>query len=206
MKFRRKATQETAAQTAGAAAASEQSAPTTGPFDVSEIRDDIERIDVGALLVAPVEGLELRLQVNEQTEEVGAAMLAGPEGAMELQAYAAPTSGGLWDEVRPQIAADVARRGGASEEREGDFGTELLCRVPAQLADGSEGFQPSRIIAVERGRWMLRATLLGRPAMDSEAAQVWEHALRLVAVRRGVGAMPVGKQIPLVLPAEARRD
>lgn len=200
MKFRRKATQQTESSTETPVAA-----PTTGPFDISEIRDEVERLDVGALLIAPLEGLELRLQVNEKTEEVGAALLAGPEGAMELQAYAAPASGGLWDEVRPQIAADVAGRGGATEERDGDFGTELLCRVPAKLPDGTEGFQPSRIIAVERGRWMLRATLLGRPAMDSEAARIWEDALRLVAVRRGEGAMPVGKQIPLVLPSDARR-
>ncbi len=36
-------------------------------------------------------------------------MLAGPDGALELRAFAAPRNGDLWSEVRPQIAGDVAR-------------------------------------------------------------------------------------------------
>lgn len=211
MKFRRKADPSSTSETAeatptpGQDATPAATATGSGPFDAAEVSDDIERVDLGSLLVAPVEGLELRLQVNEKTEEVGAAMLAAEDGAMELQAYAAPSSGGLWDDVRPQIAADVERRGGQTQEVEGRFGTELHCRVPAQLPDGSEGVQPSRIIGVERNRWLLRATLLGRPAMEPEAAQIWEHALELVAVRRETGAMPVGKQLTLTLPPEARQ-
>lgn len=200
MKIRRKSQPSPAS---AAAPAEVEAGP--GPYDVSNVPDDIERIDLGALHVAPVEGLELRLQVNEQTQEVGAVMLAAEDGAMELQAFSAPRSGDLWDEVRPQIAADVERRGGKCEEREGAFGTELVCQLPAKMADGSDAVQPSRFIGVKGDRWLLRATMLGRPAVDFEGAQLWEHALSLVAVDRGGQAMPVGKQLPLVLPEQARR-
>lgn len=207
MKFRRKATHstpvdESAASAAGDAVAGD-SAP--GPYSASEVNDTIDRVDLGGLLVAPVQGLDLRLQVSEKTEEVSAVMLASDEGALELHAYAAPSSGGLWEEVRPQIAADVVRRGGQTEEVEGPFGTELRCSVPVQMADGTEGYQPSRIVGVERDRWLLRGTFLGRPAVEPESAEVWEHALRLVAVHRPVGALPVGKELTLTLPPEAQK-
>lgn len=204
MKMRRKS-QPT--ETSPAPATTEPKKPAVtgpGPYDASQIPDDLERIDVGAILVAPVEGLELRLQVNE-AEEVSSVMLATGEGAMELQAFSAPRSGGLWADVRPQLAGDVERRGGTWEEREGPWGTELLCRLPVQMPDGGEGVQPSRFIGVEGDRWLLRVTLLGRPAFEVEGLDVWEKALALVAVRRGETAMPVGRPLPLTMPEQARR-
>ncbi|QCC77093.1 DUF3710 domain-containing protein [Nocardioides daphniae] len=168
--------------------------------------DDVERVDLGSLRVAPVPGRELRLQVNEESGEVAAVLLVAEDGAMEIQAFAAPRTGGLWEEVRPQIVADVTRRGGHSVEREGRFGTELLCQVPAALPDGSQGVQASRIIGVDGPRWLLRATLLGRPAVEPETAGEWEDGLAMIAVHRGDQAMPLGKPLPFVMPPEARRS
>ena len=119
-------------------------------------------------------------------------MLAAEDGAMELRAFAAPRNGDLWSDVRPQIAADVAQRGGTAAEREGRCGTELVCQMPVKRADGTDAVQPSRIIGVNGSRWMLRATLLGRPAVEPDGAATWEDALALVVVRRGAQAMPRG--------------
>jgi hypothetical protein len=178
----------------------------TGPFDESEVSGDgVERVDLGSLLVRPTPGRELRLQVDEPTGTVQAVMLAGPDGALEFQAFAAPRNGDLWSTVRPQIAADIARRGGTTTEREGRFGTELLCQVPVQRPDGTSATQPSRIIGINGSRWMLRASLLGRPAVEPDGSGEWEDALAQVAVRRGSEAMPVGEPLPVVLPEQARR-
>jgi len=176
-----------------------------GPRDVDEIDDDIERLDLGSLLIEPEEGLELRLQVDESTGEVQAVMLAGTDGAVELRAFAAPRNGDLWSTIRPQIAAEMAQRGGVADERHGPFGAELVCQLPVQLEDGTVATQPSRIIGFNGPRWMLRATLLGRPAMEVENAQAWEETITRVVVRRGEGAMPVGDVLPVVLPPDARR-
>lgn len=186
--------------------AAEPAPPRTGPYDESEVADDgVQRVDLGSLLVAPGEGRELRLQVDEQSGAVRSVMLAGPEGALELQAFAAPRGGDLWGTVRPQIAADIARRGGTATEREGRFGTELVCQVPVQRPDGTAATQPSRILGVNGSRWMLRASLLGRPALDPDSSTEWEEALAQVVVRRGEGAMPVGEPLPVKLPDDARR-
>lgn len=203
MKFRRKGT---AAQSATEEQTGEQADPTAGPWDIAEAPGGVDgHVDLGALLVPRMEGRELRLQVDESTNAVRGVLLATPEGAVEFQAYAAPRNGDLWSTVRPQIAEDVARRGGKSSEREGRWGVELMCEVPVQLPDGTQGIQPSRIVGVNGGRWLLRATFMGIPAMKPEESGDWEDALAQVVVRRGEEARPVGEQLPVTLPADARR-
>lgn len=175
-----------------------------GPYDADDLPDDgVARLDLGSLLVAPTEDRELRVQVDEQSGAVRAVLLASDAGALELRAFAAPRNGDLWSEIRPQIAADAARRGGTATEREGRFGTELVCEVRMTRPDGATGTQTSRVIGINGPRWLLRATLLGDPARDPETADAWEAAIAQVAVRRGAHAMPVGEQLPLSLPEGA---
>lgn len=203
MKFRRKQAEATSAEEVEA---TEDPTPATGPFDVDDIDPEAGgRVDLGSLIVAPMEGRELRMQVDEPTQRVQAVMYASPEGALELRAFAAPRGGGLWDEVRGQIRDDMTGRGAIVEEREGPFGPELACQLPVELPDGQKGVQPSRVIGIEGPRWFLRATLLGIPAQVPEKAAEWEEALRQVAVRRGAGAMAPGEALPLTLPPQARR-
>lgn len=210
MKFRRKSDQAPTSETSQDERPSQDDANAdpaapTGPHDADTLDDGIERIDIGALLVAPSPGRELRLQVHEESGEVAGALLAGSDGAMELQVFSAPRHGDLWSEVRPQIADDVVRRGGTVSEREGRWGTELECRIPVRRQDGTEAVQPSRVIGINGSRWLLRASLLGKPATDPETAQEWEDALAAVAVRRGDQAMPVGRPLGFKLPPDARR-
>lgn len=205
MKFRRKS----AGPGADEVETPEEAAPAVplvGPFDVDELPEDgVERVDLGSLLIAPEEDRELRLQVDETTGEVQSVMLAGADGAVELRAFAAPRGGDLWSDVRPRIAADMAQHGGVATEREGRFGTELVCQLSVTRGDGTTGTQPSRIIGINGPRWMLRATLLGRPATDPDGSAAWEDTITRVAVRRGGAAMPVGDLLPVTLPANARR-
>jgi hypothetical protein len=178
----------------------------SGPWDSDDVPDDgLDRVDLGSLRVAPREGAELRLQVDEASGEVQSVMLAAEEGALELRAFAAPRNGDLWSEVRPQIAADIARHGGTAGERQGRWGTELVCQMQVVLPDGTQAMQPSRIIGVNGARWLLRATFLGQPAVEPDGAQDWEDALSFVVVHRGTHAMPVGDALPLSLPDDAER-
>jgi hypothetical protein len=184
----------------------QQPGGTDGPWDSDSLPDDgVERVDLGSLRVPPREGAELRLQVDEATGAVQSVMLAAEEGALELRAFAAPRNGDLWSEIRPQIAADISRHGGTATEREGRWGTELVCQMQVVLPDGTQALQPSRIVGVNGTRWLLRGTFLGQPAVEPEQAQDWEDALASVVVHRGGHAMPVGDALPLALPDDAQR-
>lgn len=207
MKFRRKsATPASDGGPIDEPLASEQAVE--GPYDadtmpVSEAA--VERVDLGSILVAPVAGRELRLQVDEKSGAVQAVLIAAQDGALELRAFAAPRSGDLWGDIRPQLAADVARRGGQWSEREGRWGTELMAHLPVKMPDGSSGNQVSRIIGINGPRWLLRATLLGRPAVDEAYGKAWEDGITGVVVRRGSEAKPVGEALPLTLPPGAQK-
>ena len=87
----------------------------TGPatVDAEDLTEEelADRIDLGSLLILPpADGKELRLQVDEASGTVQSVLIAGPDGVVELRAFAAPRNGDLWSEVRPAIAADMARR------------------------------------------------------------------------------------------------
>jgi hypothetical protein len=178
--------------------------PADGPFDSEELPGDGagERVDLGSLLIAPEPNRELRLQVDEASGAVQSVVIAGPDGALELRAFAAPRNGDLWSDARPKIAGEIAQAGGTATERQGPWGTELICEV-RQRGGGS---QVSRVIGINGPRWMLRCSLLGAGATRPEDAKDWEESIRRVAVHRGAQAMPVGEGLPLVMPPQARRS
>ncbi|MET1058900.1 MAG: DUF3710 domain-containing protein [Nocardioides sp.] len=185
-----------------------EDAPVDGPYDISEVdvdNDGVVRVDLGGLLIAPSEGHELRLQVDEATQEVQSVMVAGDDGAVELRAFAAPRNGDLWSDVRRQIASETSRAGGTATEREGRWGTELECQVQVRTPEGRSGTQPSRIVGINGNRWFLRATYLGRPAVNPERAADFEDVVASVVVRRGDAAMAPGDPLPVELPTNARR-
>lgn len=176
-----------------------------GPWDSAEAPDDGRgRVDLGSLRLAPMNGVELRIQVNDATQEVQSVLLAAPDGGLELRAFAAPRHGDLWTEIRPQLVADVQRRGGTVHEQDGTFGTEIVCQLAVQDPEGRQVQQDSRIVGVNGDRWFLRATFLGAPAR--EASEQWDALLADVVVHRGEGAMPPGDALPVRLPDEIRNQ
>ncbi|SER35855.1 DUF3710 domain-containing protein [Microlunatus flavus] len=198
---------------------------TQGPFEVSELADaepdpDAPRIDLGSLVIAPVPGSELRLQVNEAQEIVSAMLVlpvhgpgadgAEPEvvasSALELSAYAAPRSGGLWAELRDEISEAAAEVGGSAELAAGPFGVELRRLLPVTTPTGEQGYQPSRMWVAEGPRWLLRGIVYGQAAItddeeDPAVASVLA-AFRDVVVRRGDEAMAPGDLLPMSMPAD----
>lgn len=179
-----------------------ESAP-SGPIDASQLDPDATYIDLGSLLVQPPDGMDLRLQVDEESGTVMTVLLVTEEGVLEMRAFASARGGDLWADARKEIAADTTRRGGTATEQDGPFGTELVCQLPVTGPDGESLMQPSRVVGYTGPRWFLRATIAGRPAVDAEYAKPFEEALRSLAVRRGNEAMPPGEALPLRLPPEA---
>lgn len=176
----------------------DEPAATTGPFDERDAPDDkVHRVDLGALLVPVLDGVEVRLEVNEQ-QQVIAVTLARPDGHMQLGVFAAPRNEGIWDEVRVEIAESMsAQRGGAKQRDGGPFGVELSGMLP-----GDGGHVPVRFIGVDGPRWFLRAMLVGAPATDPAKAAPFEAALRQVVVVRGSEPLPAREPVPLRLPKE----
>jgi hypothetical protein len=200
-------TEDAAVEAADSEAASEEPGE-EGPFDSNEVDPSVlegeDRIDLGALVITGMPGMELRLQVDEQSNEVQAVLLVLEDSALELRAFAAPKSSGIWSEVRREIAAEATRMGGTASETEGPFGTELVLVVPVEDPEGQIFSQTSRVIGVDGPRWLLRATVLGRAAVEPEAAPPMEQSLRNVVVVRGSEPMAPRESLALRLPTGAQ--
>lgn len=171
-----------------------------GPWDYSEAPTDpgVERIDLGALLVTPTAGIDVQAQADQSTGTVSQLTFNRPDSMVQVQPYAAPRSGGMWDDIRTQISASINSSGGLVEVADGPFGPELRAQVVP--SDGSAGLQPARFCGIEGPRWFLRAVFLGAAARPGEAADALEAMVRSLVVVRGSEAMPVGAPIPIRLP------
>jgi hypothetical protein len=176
-----------------------------GPWDISEKTpdDDPSYIDLGPLHVRARDEFSIQLPAEGENGQIASAVLVAEDSALELRAFAATRSGGLWDEVRDDLILEVARLNGTCEQVTGPFGDELLVQVPVELPDGEEGFQPSRIVGVEGPRWLLRGTFLGEAGLNPSDEGILMQAFRDVIVIRGDEARIAREALLLTLPDNA---
>lgn len=183
-----------------------------GPFDIDEVDlegDQVGRMDLGALVITPSDGMEVRFQVEQTSARATAVLLMHRDSAMELSLYAAPRSGGLWKDVRVEVEQISRQQGGTAELVEGPFGVEVRRMMPVTTPEGQQGLQPSRMLMVEGPRWALRAVVYGQAAVnvdDPAFTQELREVFRDTVVRRGDQPMPPGNLIPLTLPPELEQQ
>ena len=171
-----------------------------GPWDVEEVPDLGPRVDLGALRVPGRQGMQLRIEMDPSGERPIAVNLALGSSALQVQAFAAPRTSGIWDELRSEIAMSVTRQGGTADEAAGPFGTELLARLPVRTPEGRTGHRPTRFLGVDGPRWFLRGVLSGEAAVKAEAASELEEAFADIVVVRGLEARPPRALLPVQLP------
>ena len=178
----------------------------SGPWDANEDVPAQERVDFGSLLVPAGEGCEIQVTVMED-QAAWVTVVHGNSG-LQLQAFAAPRSGGLWDEVRHEIAAEVARTGGESHESDGPFGVELKARIaPAEPVHGARrgALEQVRLLGVDGPRWFLRGLINGPAARHEEPARPLERVFAGIVVVRGDHAVPPKEMLEIRLPEQAQQ-
>jgi hypothetical protein len=175
-----------------------------GPWDSASDYPEAERIDFGSLLVPVREGFDVQIFMSED-EGISIAVVRGESG-LQLQPFAAPRSAGLWHEVLPEIADEVAKAGGRSREQDGPFGPELYAVVvPQGTGDFEIPEQPLRFLGADGPRWFLRGLISGPAASNPELARPLEDIFADVVVVRGDHAEPQRKPLDIRLPDEARQ-
>ena len=191
----------------GAAEVPAAGAPGTGlsggPWDADDAFPARDRADFGSLLV-PIMAMQ---QIELATDGQRVIWVSVKSGLSELRvhAFAAPRSTGLWDEVRPEIAAELASVGTTAQETGGPFGTEMFAHVPVQPGSPAAGTVPMRFIGVDGPRWLLRGLIIGAAADGTEPAEPFEDILSDVVVVRGDHPMPPREMLELRLPAEIQQ-
>lgn len=177
-----------------------------GPFDHDEVdldADDVERLTFGPLIVTPFEGLNVQLHGDQESGTIYAMLAMYENSGLELALFAAPTSGGLAQELREDTIEEAEQAGGSAETADGPFGPEVRRVLPLEGPEGEQLFHVSRIWMVEGPRWLLRGTLMGPAGMtegEDPPADVFVEFFRNVVVQRDEAPRVPGELITLALP------
>jgi hypothetical protein len=176
---------------------------TGGPWDVYDDVPPAERIDFGSMQVPIADGCDV--QVSMADDQVAWITVVRGDSGLQLQAFAAPKTGGLWADVRQEIAAEVAKAGGSSEEAVGPFGAEVHARIasPEPVPGAAGGLHPVRFLGVDGPRWFLRGVISGPAASRPQTAAPLEQVFAGVVVARGDHPVPPRDMLEIQLPAEA---
>jgi len=174
-----------------------------GPWDVNDDVPPAERIDFGSMQVPIVDGCEV--QVSMADDQVAWITVVRGESGLQLQAFAASKTGDLWADVRQEIAAEVAKAGGHSEEADGPFGVEVHAQIasPEPVPGAAGGLHPVRFLGVDGPRWFLRGVISGPAASQAEIAAPLEQVFADVVVARGDHPVPPRDMLEIRLPDEA---
>lgn len=174
-----------------------------GPWDVEDenVPDYDEYLDMGSYYLPFLKGIELRVKANRATQQVLGTTITYGSSSVEIEAFAAPKTLGLWDDVR----ADLIEANKEAKEVEGVFGTELA--LPVTVKGGRKVL--TRIVGVDGPRWMLRGIFSGKAATDPEGeeAKALNQFFADIVVERGDDPLAPRDLIPMhppVAPAERK--
>ncbi len=185
--------------------ATEPEAEATGPFDIADRPEVDGHLDLGSLRIPVVKDMKVRLDLEDTTKRLIGVTLQLGQSSLQVQAFAAPRAGGIWDEIRAEILESVTVTEGAQVgEQEGQFGTEVVARIPAKMPDGSPGWRVARFVGVDGPRWFLRGVIGGEAAFKAEAVGPVNELFSRIVVRRGDDPHPPRELLPLTPPENMR--
>lgn len=171
----------------------------TGPFDGDNV--DIDDFDFSdfATGILNLGSIQLPLPVNSQVQvemgDQGPRMLhvVTEHGRLTPVAFAAPNSGGMWEESSEEIAEGMRSEGMPVVFEMGPWGREVVGR-------GDNGVV--RIVGVEGPRWLYRVTLAAPHGKENELAELAREIIARSFVYRGTAPVLAGQSLPVELPAQ----
>jgi hypothetical protein len=145
----------------------------SGPFDRGDVTDDSEHLNLGSIWLKGVTGMEVRLEVNEQEQQITGVTAVLGDSAVQLQAFAAPRTEGVWVDIRNEIAKTITDAGGTAEVVSGRAAIEPEAAEPihevirtAVIDRGSEAMPPRELLPLQ----LPQAAESGEPT-EAEAGQ-----------------------------------
>ena len=177
-----------------------------GPWDRSDekLPNLGTYVDFGSIYIPYLQGIELRVKKQRETGQVLGITVTYKSSSIEVEAFAAPKTEGIWSEVR----ADLLKGNSNAREVNGVFGKELI--LPVKVDDKTV---ETRIVGVDGPRWMLRGVFSGSAALESQKTS--EETVLLnkwfsdIVIDRGTEPLAPRDMIPmhdLVAPSNAGKD
>lgn len=174
---------------------------TVGPFDSSEVIQLRPSIDFGALQLPIREDVTLKLEVDEASSRIVALTIDHQGSSLQLQAFSAPGSAGIWHEIRKTLDESILAQGGKTETVVGPLGPELNAQIPSKRGD----YRLAKFIGVDGPKWFLRGVISGLALADTLAMTSMIDIFRSAVVVRGSSPMPPKELLQLVAPVGTKK-
>lgn len=166
-----------------------------GPWDVNDdnVTDYDDYLDMGALYLPYRKNIEILVKANKVNNEICGVTINLGDSSLEVEAYAAPKSLGLWDTIRD----DFRKKSPNATEVDGTFGTELILPVSVK-----NKILETRIVGIDGPRWMLRGIFSGNAVHDSDDKTELDNYFSKIVVDRGDVPLAPRDLIPMHVPVQ----
>ena len=172
-----------------------------GPYSDGESPQGSQFLDLGALRIPLITGLQV-FPVQDTHGNILAIEIVSAAAQMQLSPFAMQRSGGLWEEIREELAEQLKTQEYQIFPLPGTFGEAILARpIPGGKSSG-EGAFPLLLWGIEGDRWFLRVIVRGQAAEDENARAGLLEVLHGMEVVRGDQAKVPGELLPIELPPE----
>lgn len=167
----------------------------TGPHDSSEVTSTLGYLSFGSILMPTIEGVSVRVEVDENTNDVVAVSFEHQASVLQVSVFSAAKSEELWPEIYGQLIETITASGGSVSETIGGLGKQIDAVL---VTDGER--RPVRFIGFDGPRWFLRGVISGPALTDTNAALNMEDIFRSLVIERGNSPLPPREPLPLKVP------
>lgn len=185
----------------GEAASKAQLPKPQGPYNEGESPEGSEFLDLGVLRIPLIAGLQI-FPVQDGNGNILALEVVSGTAQMQLAAFAMQRSGGLWDEIRQELADQLKAEEYQIFPLPGPFGEAVLARPIPEGKSAVEGAMPLLLWGIEGDRWLLRVIVRGQAAEEESAREGLLAVLHGMEVVRGNEAYVPGEALPIELSAD----
>lgn len=184
---------------------------TQGPLDFSSDVDTGSMLDLGAIFLPNIPGLEVHLDLDPRSGKGKSVSLHLNMTIAEVQVFAAAVTDDLWAEMRDAIVSGLREQKVDCTVEMGRFGTEVHAVMPTVDLDGNAQVQPVRFVGARGSRWLVRAVISGDGALPSSQLNAnsgpdIDEVISKLVINRGEEPLPPGERLELRSPAEPGVD
>jgi hypothetical protein len=182
-----------------------------GPLEFSSEVDTSSMLDLGAVFLPNIPGLEVHLDLDPRSGKGKSVSLHLNMTIAEVQIFAAAVNDDLWATMRDAITSGLRDQKVDCSVEMGRFGTEIHAVMPTVDLDGNAHVQPVRFVGVRGTRWLVRAVISGDGALvveksNADAGTDIDDVISQLVINRGEDPLPPGERLALRSPSAPTDD
>jgi hypothetical protein len=182
-----------------------------GPFELSAEIDTSSMLDLGAVFLPNIPGLEVHLDLDPRSGLGKSVSLHLNMTIAEVQVFAAASNEDLWATMRDAITVGLREQKVVCSVEIGRFGTEIHAVMPTVDLDGNAHVQPVRFVGARGSRWLVRAVISGDGALPgtphiSEIGPDIDEVISRLVINRGEEPLPPGERLVLRSPSKPSEE